>query len=71
MDFEEFSITIRDTQRAGDLGYAWGVYSYRQTPKAGGDTTPFEGKFMTLYRRTDAGWKIYRDAFNANTPPQG
>jgi uncharacterized protein (TIGR02246 family) len=70
IDFQEFSVDIQDTQRAGDLAYAWGVYSYRQTPQDGGPSTSFEGKFLTVYHNTDAGWMIYRDAFNANVPPQ-
>ncbi|WP_422082162.1 YybH family protein [Ulvibacterium sp.] len=26
------------------------------------------GKFLVLWKKTDQGWKIYRDSFNSNTP---
>jgi uncharacterized protein (TIGR02246 family) len=28
------------------------------------------GKFMTLYKKTDGGWKIYRDTWNSSMPPK-
>lgn len=28
------------------------------------------GKFLVLWKKTDAGWKMYRDIFNSDNPPQ-
>lgn len=28
-----------------------------------------KGKFLVLWKRTDAGWKMYRDIFNSDNPP--
>ena len=51
-------------------GYALarGVYDWTRTPKAGGETTKYDGKFMTIFRRQDDGsWLIFRDSFNSNS----
>ncbi|CAN5464939.1 hypothetical protein BH10BAC2_BH10BAC2_26290 [soil metagenome] len=28
-----------------------------------------KGKFLVLWKKTDAGWKMYRDIFNSDNPP--
>jgi ketosteroid isomerase-like protein len=28
-----------------------------------------KGKFMVLWKKTDAGWKMFRDIFNSDNPP--
>lgn len=66
-DFEEFTIVNREVEVQGNLGFARGNYSFIATPKAGGDSASFQGKYLTIFKRqADGSWKIYRDCFNAN-----
>lgn len=58
---EEFEV-------AGDWAWCRGRYTYEKTPE-GGDTSFFEGKYMTiLHKQADGSWKIYRDISNSNGP---
>jgi len=53
----------------GDLAIARGLYTKDTTPTAGGATTHFDGKFLTVFRKqADGTWKIYIDSPNSNTP---
>ena len=71
LEFEEFTINNEELEVFGGFGLARGNYSYVMTPKAGGQTVAFEGKYLTIFRRQpDGSWKVYRDCFNANAPPQ-
>lgn len=52
-------------------GYAFarGVYGWTQTPRNGGTTSRYDGKFLTVFRRRNEGpWRVYRDCFNSNVP---
>ena len=52
-------------------GYAFarGGYDWTLTPKAGGEASRYDGKFMTIFHRQDDGkWLIFRDCFNSNVP---
>ena len=63
----EMSITNEEVQVGGEWAVARGVYSASLTPKAGGDSIPIDGKFMTiLQRQPDGTWKIHRDIYNSN-----
>jgi len=69
VDFEEFTINNEEVQVSGDFGFARGNYSF-VTVMAEGDPVPFEGKYLTIFKRQpDGSWKAYRDCFNSNTPP--
>ena len=54
---------------AGDLVVDVGSY----TMKAKGPKGPIEdvGKYVTVYRKTDAGWRIVVDTFNSDKAPSG
>jgi uncharacterized protein (TIGR02246 family) len=66
----EMSITNEEVRTAGDWAFSRGIYKATLTPKSGGKTTLIDGKYMTiLQRQADGSWKIYRDIFNSNTPP--
>ena len=55
---------------AGDWAFSRGTFSATLTPKAGGEPSYVDGKYMTiLQRQLDGTWKIHRDAFNSNVPP--
>lgn len=65
----KMKINTQETVVAGEWAYVYCFYTVEMTPKAGGDTTFFDGKDLAIYRKDDAGeWKLYRDCFNSNTP---
>lgn len=71
--FDQFilkmSITNEELRVSGDLGFARGTYTEFMTPKAGGETIEYDGKYLTiLERQADGSWKVARDCFNSNTP---
>jgi uncharacterized protein (TIGR02246 family) len=52
---------------SGDLGLARGTYIEYLTPKTGGETEKYDGKYLTLLeRQADGSWKVVRDCFNSN-----
>ena len=66
----EMEIINEEVQTSGDWAIARGIYTAVLTPKAGGEETFVDGKYMTLLQRQpDGSWKIYRDIFNSNVPP--
>jgi uncharacterized protein (TIGR02246 family) len=65
------SITNEEVVADGNLAFARGVYEATLTPKAGGEDVEVDGKFLTiLQKQPDGTWKIYRDCFNSNGPPE-
>lgn len=70
LDWEKFTIHLKEVKVAGDWGFARGTYSASITPKAGGETAFIDGKYLTIFKRQpDSSWKIFRDCFNSNVPP--
>jgi len=66
-DFDDFTINNKEVEVSGGLGFARGTYSVKLTPKSGGDTMLFEGKYLTIFKRQpDGSWRIYRDCFNSS-----
>ena len=62
-------ITNEEVGVAGDWAFARGTYKATLIPKAGGEATVVDGKYMTiLQRQPDGSWKIHRDIFNSNVP---
>jgi ketosteroid isomerase-like protein len=74
-DAMDLDITINSIEEAkvyGDLGLTRCTYTFKMTPKAGGDEIVAEpdGKALTLYgRQADGSWKIVYDCFNSNLAP--
>ena len=72
LDFEKFTINNEEVEVFGDFGFARGNYSYVMTPKAGGETILFEGKYLTIFKRQpDGSWtypggSIYKPAPDRN-----
>ena len=67
--FDQFtwrlSMTVDEVRRDGRLAYASGVFQASLLPKAGGDATALNGKYLIILTRdSDGSWKIYRDIFN-------
>jgi len=47
----------------GDVGTAWGTFSLIGTDSQG-DEMVVGGRWMNVVKKTDDGWKIYRDIWN-------
>ena len=67
----KMAITNEEVRVARNWAFSRGTYTLSTTPKAGGKTTKIAGKYLTiLERQADGSWKIARDCFNSNLPPQ-
>ena len=60
------ALTLENVVSFGD--YALETGKYVATSAEGKHLD--HGKFMTLYRKSDGGWKIYRDTWNSSMPPK-
>jgi ketosteroid isomerase-like protein len=59
-----------ETYVDGDMGFTRGNYTLTITPKAGGDPSYVDGKYLTICKRqADGSWKISHDCYNSNVPP--
>jgi uncharacterized protein (TIGR02246 family) len=68
--FEDMEIHLDEVLVAGDLAIARGMYTVTYVPHDGSDPIPVDGKYTsTFQRQPDGGWKLYRDIFNSNVPP--
>lgn len=72
--FEQFSIavitqTVEDIDVSGDWGHVRGTYEWQATPMTGSGTLDVKGKFLCVYKRDGAGWKISRGIWNSDAPP--
>jgi ketosteroid isomerase-like protein len=69
----EFSDRVHDVQEvrvSGDMAFSWGYYWDNRTPKAGGDTRTYRGKYLViLLRQPDGSWKKYNDCTNDDPAP--
>ena len=71
---DNFEVSIEmmpeETIVSGDWAFQWGILKGSMRPREGGDRTPMDWKFMYIYKRqADGSWKIARDIFNSNVPP--
>ena len=70
-DFEGFAVYPDKIQVLGNIAYTRGQYEFSMTPKEGGDTLHFTGKFLSLLeKQADGSWKFTVDCFNYNGPPE-
>ena len=66
----QMTIDFAEVVVSGDWAFARGPYTHMLTPKAGGKTSSFVGKYLTIFQRqADGSWKIYIDCFNYDGPP--
>jgi ketosteroid isomerase-like protein len=57
---------------SGDIGYTYGYYRRTSRDDKGLPAPPAEGKFLTIWRRDDAGrWRVVVDMGNAGPVPAG
>ncbi len=67
-DMEE-TVTLQETEMAGDWGFARGTFIFRGTPKGGGETVELLDKYIAiLMRQTHGDWKISRLIWNTENP---
>jgi uncharacterized protein (TIGR02246 family) len=60
-----------ETRTIGNVGLDRGRYLVSVTPKAGGETTTVEGRYLVvLVKEADGVWRVKRDMDNAAEPPQ-
>ena len=68
-DLEE-ELASQETAIAKDWAFVRGTYTLQVTPKAGGEITPIDGKFILLFeRQSDDSWKITHQIWNSDNPP--
>jgi uncharacterized protein (TIGR02246 family) len=73
MDQNDYEMTINpdEVQVLGDWAYSHGTYESEMTPKAGGETKEYSGKFLDiLEKQADGSWKIAIGCYNSNTPSE-
>lgn len=62
-------INTEEVRILGDQAYSHGTYTFEMTPKEGGETTSYSGKFLDiLVKQADGSWKIAIDCHNYNEP---
>ena len=67
----QFALSVEEVRTAGDWAFERGAYTIALTAKAGGEPMQETGKYITIYEKRSGGaWKIVRDIWNNDTPPQ-
>jgi ketosteroid isomerase-like protein len=70
-DFDE-TWTPVETVVSGDWAHQRGTFTTAFVPKAGGERREVSGSFLRIYQRQpDGEWRMIRDMFNSDSPPQG
>jgi uncharacterized protein (TIGR02246 family) len=68
----EFALEVEEVRVAGDWAFERGTYRIRVTPRAGGESFPDTGKYITIYeKQPDGAWRMARDIWNSNNPIPG
>ena len=74
--FEQFNYDTdvygdSEVQVSGDLAFYRGNYTLALTPKDGGPTTHFDGKWLDILKKqADGSWMVYIDSVSDNAPPK-
>ena len=62
-------IHTEEVRILGDRAYSHGTFTFDMTPKDGGDTKNYSGKFLDiLEKQVNGSWKIAIDCHNYDTP---
>ncbi len=64
----DLTLTADDVQQSGDMAVETGRYMVRLTPKGTTAEVSDNGKYVVAWKKTNGGWKIYRDIFNSDLP---
>ena len=67
--YENTKATVVEVRLAGDWAFARGTWSGTDTPKAGGESMQFIGKWIDIFeRQPDGSWKVSRSMYNSDLP---
>jgi len=70
-DTSKMIIHTEEVRILGDRAYSHGTYECKMTPKEGGETKSYSGKFLDiLEKQVDGSWKIVIDCHNYDTPSE-
>jgi uncharacterized protein (TIGR02246 family) len=70
-DTSRMSIHTEEVRILGDWAYSHGTYEFELTPKEGGETKSYSGKFLeVLEKQVDGSWKIAIDCHNYDAPSE-
>jgi uncharacterized protein (TIGR02246 family) len=65
-----FGLTVDEVHVLGEWAFERGDYAIQLAPGAGGPTMADRGKYITIYRKSEAeGWQMARDIWNSSEPP--
>lgn len=65
----QFALTVDEVRVFGDWGFERGGYTISLVPAPGGPSMQDNGKYITLYRKSEEGrWQMARDIWNSNNP---
>jgi len=64
--FEEFTVTSVELSEdqlvvSGDMAAAWGLFTIRAEPKAGGETLVMQGRYLDVAQERDGKWLYIAD----------
>ena len=64
-------IKTEEVQIFGNRAYSHGTYEFVMTPKEGGESMSYSGKFLDILKKqVDGSWKIAIDCYNYNKPSE-
>jgi uncharacterized protein (TIGR02246 family) len=65
------SVHTEEVRIPGDWAYTHGTYEFEITPKEGGATKSYSGKFLSILdKQVDGSWKIAIDCHNYDAPAE-
>ncbi len=68
----EIEMVAEETVVTGDWAFQWGSVKGTVRPKETGDSTTMDSTYLYVYQRqADGTWRIARDIYNSNVPPDG
>ena len=53
---------IQEIRVAGDWAYCWNKLTVTITPGQGGDSATRTGNVLSIFRKSEGGWQLFRDA---------
>ncbi len=68
-DTSKMTIHTEEVRILGNRAYSHGTHTFEMTPKEGGETKGYSGKFLDiLEKQVDGSWKIAIDCHNYDEP---
>jgi uncharacterized protein (TIGR02246 family) len=69
MGVKDAVLTTMELSGSGDTIHEIGSYTLKIHPK-GQNPSEDKGKYIVIWKHTASGWKLHRDIWNTNMPPQ-